>query len=99
LAQLNDWVEQLPDGIDTSLGEFGNRMSGGQKQRLGIARALYKDATVLFLDEATSSLDSGTEYDINKALQHLSDERQELTIIIIAHRESSLNFCDRIIDM
>ena len=99
LAQLNDWVGQLPDGIDTSLGEFGNRMSGGQKQRLGIARALYKDATVLFLDEATSSLDSGTEYDINKALQHLSDERQELTIIIIAHRESSLNFCDRIIDM
>lgn len=98
-VQLKEWAAELPDGMDTSLGEYGSRLSGGQKQRIGIARALYKDAEVLFFDEATSALDSNTEQEINAALQELSDSHKELTMIIIAHRESSLGFCDRIIDL
>lgn len=98
-AQLKEWVEQLPQGLDTPLGEFGSRLSGGQKQRIGIARALYKKAEVLFFDEATSALDQQTEQDINQALQELSLQRHELTLVIIAHRESSLAFCDRIVNL
>jgi ABC-type multidrug transport system fused ATPase/permease subunit len=98
-VQLQEWAAELPDGLDTHLGEYGSRLSGGQKQRIGIARALYKDAEVLFFDEATSALDSRTEQEINTALQDLSDTHKELTMIIIAHRESSLTFCDRIIDL
>lgn len=98
-VQLEEWASTLPDGMNTSLGEYGSRLSGGQKQRIGIARALYKDAEVLFFDEATSALDSHTEQEINTALQELSDTHRELTLIIIAHRESSLTFCDRIIDL
>lgn len=98
-VQLKEWASSLPEGMDTSLGEFGSRLSGGQKQRIGIARALYKDAEVLFFDEATSALDSHTEQEINAALQELSETHKELTMIIIAHRESSLTFCDRIIDL
>lgn len=98
-VQLKEWVATLPDGMDTSLGEYGSRLSGGQKQRIGIARALYKDAEVLFFDEATSALDNNTEQEINAALQELSETHKELTMIIIAHRESSLTFCDRVIDL
>lgn len=98
-VQLKEWVATLPDGMDTSLGEYGSRLSGGQKQRIGIARALYKDAEVLFFDEATSALDNNTEQEINAALQELSETHKELTMIIIAHRETSLTFCDRVIDL
>ena len=98
-VQLAEWVNELPQGLDTSLGEYGSRLSGGQKQRIGIARALYKDAEVLFFDEATSALDSGTEAEINKALEELSVKCREITMIIIAHRETSLAMCNRIIDL
>lgn len=98
-VQLKDWAAELPEGMDTSLGEYGSRLSGGQKQRIGIARALYKDAEVLFFDEATSALDNHTEQEINQALQDLSDTHKELTMIIIAHRESSLTFCDRVLEL
>lgn len=98
-VKLKEWALSLPEGIDTNLGEYGNRISGGQKQRIGIARALYKGARVLFFDEATSSLDSNTESEINKELEELSENHRELTLIIISHRESSLSFCDRIIDL
>lgn len=98
-VQLKEWAGALPQGLDTSLGEYGSRLSGGQKQRIGIARALYKGAEVLFFDEATSSLDSRTEQEINLALRDLSATCHELTLIIIAHRESSIAFCDRILDM
>ena len=98
-VQLKEWAAALPQGLDTSLGEYGSRLSGGQKQRIGIARALYKGAEVLFFDEATSSLDSRTEQEINQALRELSATCHELTLIIIAHRESSIAFCDRILDM
>lgn len=96
---LNDFVASLSEGVDTPIGESGCRLSGGQRQRVGIARALYKQAEVLFFDEATSSLDSATEKEITEAIRVLSDNHRELTLILIAHRESSLAFCDRIIDL
>lgn len=98
-VQLKTWVDELPQGMDTPLGEYGSRLSGGQKQRIGIARALYKRAEVLFFDEATSALDSRTEHEINRALEELSDRYRELTIIIIAHRDTSLHICDRIYNL
>ena len=98
-VQLKEWADELPQGLDTPLGEYGSRLSGGQKQRIGIARALYKEAEVLFFDEATSALDNKTEQEINHALEMLSREHRELTLIVIAHRESSLAFCDRIFDL
>lgn len=98
-VQLLEWASSLPEGLETNLGEYGNRISGGQKQRIGIARALYKGARVLFFDEATSSLDSVTEAEINKALEELSENHRELTLVIISHRDSSLSFCDEIIDL
>lgn len=96
-VQLKDWADTLPDGLDTQLGEAGSRLSGGQKQRIGIARALYKQAEVLFFDEATSALDDHTEQVINQTLRNLSQLQRELTMVIIAHRTTSLAFCDRII--
>lgn len=95
-ASLSDLVESLPEGIDTKIGESGCRLSGGQRQRLGIARALYKDASVLFFDEATSSLDVQTEMEVNKAIESLSDSHPDLTVIVISHRDSTLSFCDTV---
>ena len=98
-VRLSALVASLPEGIDTQVGENGCRLSGGQRQRVGIARALYKQAEVLFFDEATSSLDSTTEKEITDAIRELSDNHRELTLILITHRESSLTFCDRIIEL
>ena len=86
-------------GLRERLTNFPAQLSGGQKQRIGIARALYKEAEVLFFDEATSALDNKTEQEINHALETLSLQHRELTLIVIAHRESSLAFCDRIFDL
>ena len=97
-VRLSDLVATLSEGIDTPVGENGCRLSGGQRQRVGIARALYKQAEVLFFDEATSSLDSATEKEITEAIRELSDNHRELTLILITHRESSLTFCDRVLD-
>ncbi len=96
-ARLGDFIDTLPRGIDTPIGECGCRLSGGQRQRIGIARALYKQADILFFDEATSALDHDTEESINRSIATLSEENAELTIVVIAHRESSLEYCDRII--
>ena len=96
-VSLDNWVETLPDGLHTQLSEAGGKLSGGQKQRIGIARALYKKVSVLLLDEATSALDNMTEREINRTLQQLKENNEGLTILSIAHRESSLSFCDRII--
>uniref|UniRef100_UPI00405682A0 ABC transporter ATP-binding protein n=1 Tax=Alistipes sp. TaxID=1872444 RepID=UPI00405682A0 len=99
LANLKDFVASLGDGLNARIGEQGSRISGGQRQRIGIARALYKGCDVLFFDEATSSLDDRTEENINSAIRKLSDENRSLTIVVIAHRESSLEYCDRIITL
>lgn len=98
-ARLEEFVAQLSDGVDTSIGECGSRLSGGQRQRIGIARALYKQADVLFFDEATSSLDDRTEQEINQAIEQLSREQSALTIVVIAHRSTSLEYCDRVIEI
>jgi ABC-type bacteriocin/lantibiotic exporter with double-glycine peptidase domain len=91
-AGLEEFLEHLPKGLETILGEQGSRLSEGQKQRIAIARALYKDANVLLFDEATSSLDSTTEDIIIESLQHL--KKQNVTIVIIAHRKRIIDLCD-----
>ena len=98
-ASLGDFVDGLPDGMDSRIGEGGCKLSGGQKQRLGIARALYKNAKVLFFDEATSALDNRTEAEVNDAIAHLSDSDSTLTIIVISHRDTTLSFCDEILQI
>ena len=94
---LDAWVEALPSGVNTHLVEMGSELSGGQKQRIGIARALYKGASVLLLDESTSALDDASEREINKTLYSIKEKDKNLTILSIAHRKSSLEYCDRII--
>lgn len=98
-VRLDEWVDELPQGIDTLLGESGARLSGGQKQRVGIARALYKEADILLLDEATSALDTATECEINEMICGLRNDYRGLTVLSIAHRESSLALCNRIITL
>ena len=98
-VSLLTWVDSLPDGIHTMLGERGCKLSGGQRQRIGIARALYREIKVLFLDEATSSLDDDTEAEIMATLMRLKEQYKSLTILSIAHRKSSLAQCDRIINL
>lgn len=99
MVSLGDLAAALENGIQSHLGEGGGKLSGGQKQRIGIARALYKGASVLLLDEATSSLDNNTEREINEMLQELKKEIPDLTILSIAHRESTLTYCNRIINL
>ncbi len=93
-AQFHDFVESLPDGYDTVVGERGIKLSGGQRQRLSIARALLKDAPILVLDEATSSVDTETERMIQQNLEKLTAGR---TALVIAHRLSTIRKADRII--
>jgi ABC-type bacteriocin/lantibiotic exporter with double-glycine peptidase domain len=83
----------LPHGINENVGEFGSKISGGQRQRLGIARALYTKPSLLVLDEATSSLDNETESAIAESI---GDLRGKVTVVMIAHRLSSVKRCDRI---
>lgn len=99
LADLKSFVAMLKDGVNNHIGEQGSRISGGQRQRIGIARALYKGCDVLLFDEATSSLDNKTEENINSAIRRLSADNRALTIVVIAHRDSSLEWCNRIITL
>ncbi len=92
-SQLDQFINELPEGLDTVVGERGVRLSGGQRQRIGIARALYHDPAVLVLDEATSALDVATESGVMAAIRNL---RHEKTIIIVAHRLSTVEYCDRL---
>jgi len=96
LAQIADFVESLPDKLNTRLGEFGARISVGQKQRIAIARALYSEPELLILDEATSALDDDTETALIDALNSL---KGKLTILMIAHRAGSIRHCDRKIEL
>ncbi|MDR3219753.1 MAG: ABC transporter ATP-binding protein/permease [Dysgonamonadaceae bacterium] len=96
-ASLQVFIDSLPEGIQTKIGANGCRLSGGQRQRLGIARALYKQAEVLFLDEAVSALDPQTEQEIAHTLQTLMQIRHDLTLVVIAHNDAFIAFCHRII--
>ena len=97
MVSLDEWLGGLPDGIDTVMSEEGKKLSGGQRQRIGIARALYRKVDVLLLDEATSALDNATEQEINGMLHSLRKNYNNLTILSIAHRDSSLSMCDRVV--
>lgn len=92
-AELHDFILSLPEGYDTTVGENGVRLSGGQRQRIGIARALYRDPSVLVFDEATSALDNVTERAVMRAIGALSGQK---TICIIAHRLSTVRHCDTV---
>lgn len=93
-ANLGALIKELPEGIDSIIGDNGNRLSGGQRQRLAIARAIYKDAPILILDEATSALDSESERQVQDALDRLMAGR---TTLVIAHRLSTIEHADRIV--
>ena len=95
-AQIDQYVKNLDNGIESLVGERGVQLSGGQRQRIGIARELYKDPEILILDEATNALDEKTEKDL---LEDLNRFKGKKTIIIISHRESTLKNCDRIINL
>lgn len=92
-AQLTDLVRSMPDGLHTDLSNFGSRLSGGEKQRLALARALYTNPSLLIIDEGTSALDGRTEFEVTRAILGL---RNTLTIIVIAHRLASIKEADQI---
>lgn len=94
IVQLDNWVKSLPDGLQTSLGEQGSRLSAGQKQLLSLARVLLIPPRILILDEATANIDSGTEQAIQKALKVL---RKNTTLIVIAHRLSTITEANQIV--
>lgn len=95
-AQLSRLVATLELGLETKIGERGNRLSGGQCQRVAIARALYKKPQVIILDEATNGLDEETEKAVLDSICNLPTKP---TVILVAHRKSSTTFCDRIWDL
>ena len=92
-AQIDDFIMSLPDGYDTKVGSYGSRFSGGEKQRIAIARAILKNAPILILDEATSAADPENQMEIDKAIKNLCKGK---TVIIIAHRLSVVRMCDRV---
>jgi subfamily B ATP-binding cassette protein MsbA len=93
-AYAHGFIQNLPNGYDTVIGEQGVKLSGGERQRISIARALLKNAPILILDEATSSLDSESEIEVQKALEFLMQSR---TTLVIAHRLSTIRKADRIV--
>ncbi len=92
-AQLKEFIDSLPNGMNTIVGERGIRLSGGQRQRIGIARALYKMPQLLVLDEATSALDNDTEKAVMQAIEHLYGK---ITMLVIAHRLTTIEKCDEV---
>ena len=90
-AQIADFVRSLPEGLETEIGDRGVRISGGQRQRLGIARALYHNPQILVFDEATSALDTETETALMESIDTLKGKR---TMLIIAHRIRTIENCD-----
>ena len=93
MLNLYEFVSSLPDGLDTKVGERGIQISGGQLQRIGIARALYYDPTIIILDEATSALDEENE---DLIINQINKFRKNKIIIIVSHSYNSVKICDRI---
>jgi ATP-binding cassette subfamily C protein len=93
---LTEWIEELPDGIQTNVGDEGAKISGGQKQRIGIASSIYKNPDILILDEPTSSLDLETESDILNNIRNLKGDK---TIILISHKKSIIDQCDKVLKL
>ena len=93
LAQCDDIIDELPDGIDTVIGSEGTYLSGGQQQRIALARAILKDAPIIILDEATALADPENEYMIQKAITEITKDK---TVIMIAHRLSTVKNVDKI---
>ena len=91
-ASIHDFINELPLGYDTPIGELGNRLSGGEKQRIGLARAFLSNANIMLLDEPTSNLDSLNEGIILKSLYDAKDK----TIVLVSHRQSTLSIADKI---
>ena len=96
MSAMDDFLMDLPSGIDSYIGERGVRLSGGQRQRVSIARALYQDPELIIFDEATSALDHENEKEIQNTIYSL---RGKQTMIIIAHRLTTVEFCDIIIEL
>ena len=92
-AQIDDFIMSLPDGYDTKVGSFGTRFSGGERQRIAIARAILKNAPILILDEATSAADPENQVEIDKAIANLCKGK---TVIIVAHRLGAIKMCDKV---
>lgn len=92
-AQIDDFIMSLPEGYDTKVGGFGSRFSGGEKQRIAIARAILKNAPILILDEATSAADPENQVEIDRAIQNLCRGK---TVIVVAHRLSAVRLCDQV---
>ena len=95
ISQAKEFINKLPNGYNTKIGERGIRLSGGQIQRIGIARALFKNSELLILDEPTSSLDVDTENQVIEAIEKLKTKK---TIILISHRINTLKNCDRVFE-
>ena len=95
-ASIHEFIESLPNGYDTNVGELGGNLSGGEKQRIGIARAFLHDAPMILLDEPTSNLDSLNEGIILKSLKESNDGK---TIVIVSHRPSTMNIADSILNV
>ncbi len=95
-SRLTDFIKKLPKKTNTIVGERGSKISGGERQRIGIARALYRDSEVLFLDETTSNLDKLTEIEFLKSINKIKKEK---TIILISHSDTALKYCDKIYEL
>ena len=93
-AQLRHFLNEMPQDLNTIIGERGVRLSGGQRQRIGLARGLYKNKEILILDEATNALDHKTEAKIMNELKNLPED---ITVIIVSHRPKTLSFCNKVI--
>ncbi|NND69863.1 MAG: ABC transporter ATP-binding protein, partial [Halioglobus sp.] len=96
LAHIHDFIETLPDGYHSPIGERGAQFSGGQRQRIGLARAFYRQVSVLILDEATSALDNATQEEI---LQSLKQEQSGLTVIMVTHRQETMAIADHVVQL
>ena len=96
IAQLNEKITSLPNGMDTNVGSDGLKLSGGERQRMALARALYRDPEIYFMDETTSALDVNTEKLI---LEAIKKDVNDKTVILIAHRKATLDKCDEVLTL